>query len=120
MDNFYKPGDCFSLLKTANEQRANCKHWREQLLIKLWKARRDEIINAINDLWMHEKGSWVSIWEEHWFPGVEQFLRDIQEMGYHVYVGSPERRNNQGATQKRYCVYLDALPNKEEWSIDGQ
>ena len=120
MDNFYKSGDCFPLLKTANEQIANGEQWREQLQIKAWQARRDEIFKAINELWMTGNGSWVNIWEDWWFPGIEQFLSDLQKMGYHVYVGSPERPNNQGMTQKRYRVYLEALPNKEEWSIDGQ
>lgn len=120
MDNFYKPGDCFPLLKTANEQRVNGEQWREQLQVKLWQARRDDIIKAINKLWMSKELSWVNIWEEQWFPGIEQFLNDLQQMGYHVYVGSAERMDNQGMTQKRYCVYLEALPDLKEWSIDNE
>ncbi len=115
MDKFYKPGDCFPSLKTAKEQRDYGAQWREQLQIKLWQARRDDIIKAINKLWMSEELSWVNIWEEQWFPGIEQFLNDLQQMGYHVYVGSSE-----GVTQKRYCVYLVALPDLKEWSIDGK
>lgn len=118
MNTFYEPGDCFPLLKTANEQIANGEHWREQLQLKEWVARRSEIFKAINELWVTGNSSWVNIWEDWWFPGIEQFLIDLQKMGYHVYVGSPERPNNQGMTQKRYCVYLEALPDKKEWSID--
>lgn len=119
MSEFYQAGDCFSELKTANEQRVNKPMWREQLQRKVWCKRRDEIMKAINELWMAD-GSWVNIWEEWWFPGIENFLDDLQQMGYHVYVGSAERRDNQGLTQKRYCVYLDELPGKKEWSINGQ
>lgn len=120
MDKFYEPGDCFPLLKTANEQRVNGDAWREHLQLQIWKKRRDEIFLAINELWKTKGRTWVNIWEEWWFPGIEQFLRDLQKLGYHVYVGSAERRDNQGMTQKRYCVYLDELPGKKEWSINGQ
>ena len=119
MSEFYQAGDCFSELKTANEQRVNKPMWREQLQRKVWCKRRDEIMKAINELWMSD-GSWVNIWEEWWFTGIENFLDDLQQMGYHVYVGSAERHDNQGMTQKRYCVYLDELPGKKEWSINGQ
>lgn len=114
MNKFYEPGDCFPLLKTANAQLANGEHWREQLRVKAWLARRNEIFKAINELWMTGNHSWVNIWEDWWFPGIEQFLSDLQKLGYHVYVGSPERPNNQGLTWKRYCVYLEALPDKKE------
>ena len=116
MNEFYQAGDCFCALKTANEQRTNKSTWREQLQQERWRNRRDKIMKAINELWMND-GSWVNIWEEWWFPGIENFLYDLQQLGYHVYVGSAERRDNQGMTQKRYCVYLDELPGKKEWSI---
>lgn len=118
VDKFYEPGDCFVELKMANEQRTNKLKWREQLQIAAWRETKKDLIEAINNLWRHE-GSWVAFCEEDWFPGYEDFLEDLQKMGYHVYVGSPERPNNQGRTQKRYRVYLKALPNKKEWSIDG-
>lgn len=109
----YQKGDCYPLMKTANEQRANKDQWREQAELKRWVTIRNEIMKAIDTLWERD-GSYVNIWEEHWFPGIENFLEDLQTMGYHVYVGSPERPNNQGRTLKRYCVYLDELPNRKE------
>lgn len=119
MDKFYEIGDCFPLLKTAKEQRDNGDEWRELLQLQIWRQRRDEIIKAINELWKTKGRAWINIWEEQWFPGIEQFLSDLQKVGYHVYVGSPERMNNQGMTQKRYCVYLEALPNTKEWSLEN-
>lgn len=115
MSEFYKEGDCFCALKTANEQRENKDMWRKQLQRKIWCKRRDEVMEAINELWMYD-GSCVNIWEESWFPGIDDFLNDLQQIGYHVYVGSADRRDNQGMTQKRYCVYLSELPDKKEWS----
>lgn len=73
-------GDCFCVLKTANEQRENKSIWREQLQQKMWCKRRDEVMKAINELWMSD-GSYVNIWEEWWFPGIENFLDDLQQMG---------------------------------------
>ena len=58
MREFYQTGDCFGVLKTANEQRVNKPILRELLQRKLWCKRRDEIIKAINELWMND-GSWV-------------------------------------------------------------
>lgn len=120
MDNFYEPGDCFPLLKTAQEQRSNGDAWRERLQLQIWRQNRDEIYAAINELWKIEGRAWVNIWEENWFPGIEKFLSDLQQMGYHVYVGSPERPNMQGTTQRRYCVYLESLPDVTEWSIENE
>lgn len=118
MSSFYEPGDCFPLLKTANEQRVNGDAWREHLQLQVWRKTRDEIFLAINELWKIKGRAWVNIWEEKWFPGIEQFLSDLQEMGYHVYVGDSGRPDNEGTIQKRYCVYLEALPDTKEWSAD--
>lgn len=115
MSEFYQAGSCFCMLKTAKDQRFNKSIWREQLQREIWCKRLDEIMKAINELWIND-GSCVNIWEEWWFPGIENFLNDLQQMGYHVYVGSSERRDNKGMTQRRYCVYLDELPGKKEWS----
>lgn len=119
MSEFYQAGDCFSELKTASEQRVNRPMWREQLQRKMWCKRRDEIMKAINELWMAD-GSWVNIWEEHGFPGIEQFMSDLQEMGYHVYAGSDGCPEGQGQKQRRFCVYLNPIPGKKEGSINGQ
>lgn len=120
MTDFYQKGDCFPELKTASEQRANGDVWREQLQIQIWNQKRDEIYRAINELWKIKGLAWVNIWEEQWFSGIERFLSDLQEMGYHVYIGDSGSPNNQGKVQKRYCVYLEALPDTKEWSIDEQ
>lgn len=117
-DKIYESGECFAELKTANEQRMNKLIWREQAMLKHWREVRNQIMEQVNRLWTVDN-SWVSIWEEQWFPGIEAFLRDLQKMGYHVYIGSAERPNNQGQTQNRYCVYLDELPDRKEWSVDG-
>ena len=116
MGKFYEPGDCFPLLKTANEQRVNGDAWREQLQLQVWRKKRDELLLAINELWKIKGCTWVNIWEEQWFPGIEQFLSDLQEMGYHIYAGSEECPEGHGQKQRRFCVFLDSIPGKIEWS----
>ena len=111
VDKFYKSGDCFVELKTANEQRANKLNWREQLQIAAWNETRRNLIESINNLWRHE-GSWVAFYEEEWFPGYEDFLEDLQKMGYHVSLQVEEAMNN---PVSRFAITLDYTGGLEQW-----
>ena len=116
--DFYKSKDCFTDVRCADEQRNSKYIWREELSRKHWVSVRDAIIREINHLWLTDM-SYVSFWEEDWFPGYEEFLEDLQQLGYHIYCGSSERRGNVGSTQRRFCIYLDALAGNVEWSKDA-
>lgn len=111
VDKFYEPGDCFVELKMANGQRANKLKWREQLQIAAWNETRRNLIEAINNLWRHE-GSWVAFYEEDWFPGYEDFLEDLQKMGYHVFLQVEEAMNN---PVSRFAITLDYTGGLEQW-----
>lgn len=108
---FYRAGDCFADLRTANEQRANKLSWREQLQIAAWTAKKKELVDAINNLWRHE-GCWIPFYEEEWFPGYEDFLEDLQKLGYHVYLQT-ERRDD--TPLSRFIITLDYTGGRETW-----
>lgn len=114
----YQSGDCFPTIRLAAEQKNSKAIWREEADKKRWTEIQNKIVNEINHLWV-EDGRYISFWEQDWFPGYEDFLADLQLMGYHIYRGSAERRGNVGLSQDRFCIYLDALPDTKEWSKDG-
>ena len=123
---FYKPGDCNTgglkgdgiKLISAKVQSKNAKKLRDELKIEYWESVKEATIDRINQLWRLNK---VYFWEEDWFPGYEEFLKDIQDSGYHVYVGDPERRDGCGVTQKRFLITLVSLPSYyNEWIYESK
>ncbi len=119
MADFYQKGDCFPELKTANEQLSNKDSWREQAKMKEWVRIKRGLFDCINRLWENDN-SWVDVWEDYWFPGIEQFMEDLQAMGYHVYAGSDAYLEGNSQKQRRFCVYLNPIPGKAEWSRGGE
>ena len=123
---FYKSGDCNTgglkgdgiKLISAKVQSKNAKKLRDEQKIAYWESVKEATIDRINQLWRLNK---VYFWEEDWFPGYEEFLKDIQDSGYHVYVGDPERRDERGMTQKRFLITLVSLPSYyNEWIYESK
>ena len=123
---FYKSGDCNTgglkgdgiKLISAKVQSKNAKKLRDEQKIAYWESVKEVTIDRINQLWRLNK---VYFWEEDWFPGYEEFLKDIQDSGYHVYVGDPERRDGRGVTQKRFLITLVSLPSYyNEWIYESK
>ena len=118
---FYKSGDCNNgglkgdgiKLISAEDQSEKAEKWKDELKIAYWESIKEATIDRINQLWRLRK---VYFWEEDWFPGYKEFLKDIQDNGYHVYVADPERRDGRGMTQDRFLITLENLPSYyNEW-----
>lgn len=95
----------FGTVMTAQYQLENRDRWRENARKTRWSHIKGRLIAKIHRLWETD-GSYVNFWEEDWFPDTEEFLDELQGLGYHVYsdLGRP---NNSGPTQKRYIITLD-------------
>ena len=115
-NTFYESGDCLTKVYTAAYQRERKDEWREMADIDHWTKIRDDIYKRINLLW-HRGIRYVSIYEKEWFPGFEMFLKDLQAVGYHVYIGDRGCPPNSTVVMSRICVYLDPIPNMKEWDV---
>lgn len=109
---FYKSGDCNTgglkgngiKLMSAARQSENAEKWRDEQKIVYWESVKEATIDRINQLWRLKT---VYFYEEDWFPGYKEFLKDIQDNGYHVYVADAERRGGCGMTQSRFLITLE-------------
>ena len=124
---FYKSGDCnngglkgkgIKLISAAN-QSENAEKWKDEQKIAYWESVKEAIIGHINQLW---RLNTVYLWEEDWFPGYKEFLKDIQDSGYHVYVGDSARRGGCGMTQNRFLITLKPLDPSynKEWVYESK
>lgn len=104
-DTFYNSGDCFTDIKTANEQRANKENWRKQVEIQKWVQARNAIVDCINTLWEYDN-RYVLVWEKNWFPGIALFMEDLVQLGYLVHFN---------ADKKVYRVALDECTEDAQW-----
>jgi len=98
-------------IKSAAEQRANQEMWRREQEVAGWRDTLTELTDAINNLW-RSNGSYVLFWEEQWFPGYEDFLEEIQKLGYHVYL---QTENRDDTPLSRFIITLDYTGGREKW-----
>ena len=123
---FYKSGDCNTRglkgdgikLISAAKQSENAEKWRDEQKIAYWESVKSATIDRINQLW---RLNTVYLWEEDFFPGYKEFLKDIQDSGYHVYADSA-RRGGCGMTQKRFLITLEPLDPSynKEWVYEAK
>ena len=100
-------GKRFYVIRSAKEQLENRDIWRKQVQEEEYNRIRKELVEQINQLWRLDKG-WINFWESNWFPGTEDFLKDLQALGYHVY-------KDKGNFNQKYIISLDELSNRIEW-----
>lgn len=87
----------------AADQRAKAPFFRKELELKRIEEYKESIINEVNRLWLLKE---VHIWEEDWFDGLDNFLDEIQNAGYYIYLDTG-RKNGCGQTQSFYIITLD-------------
>lgn len=91
------------IIMPAAEQRAKAPALRKDMELKRIAEYKEKIISQINRLWLI--GS-ITLWEEDWFDGIDEFLDEIEWAGYHIYSDSG-RKGGMGSTQKCYIITLN-------------
>ena len=91
------------IIMPAAEQREKAPALRKDMELKRIAEYKEYIISRINKLWLNDS---VTLWEEDWFDGIDEFLDEVEQAGYYIYSDSG-RKGGMGSTQKCYIITLN-------------